>query len=259
MRPKTLAIIPARMAATRFPNKPLKKILDIPMIGHIIIRAQMSENLDEIYVATCDKEIFDYSIKMGCKSVMTSDKHTNCLDRSAEALSIIENELQIKFDIVAVIQGDEPFIVPEIIKQAVDSLNEDDDLAIVNIMRKIDSIEDLNNEDIVKVVVNQMNNALYMSREPIPTLKKGNKGPWMKQTGLLFFRRDKLVKFSELQKTPLEISEAVDMNRMLEHGEVIRMLETTLPCLSVDSPEDLLKVEKIMIDDQKYQNYKGQK
>lgn len=257
MSKKTLAIIPARMAATRFPGKPLKGILGIPMIGHIIIRTKMSSCFDEVYVATCDQEIYDYSVKLGCKAIMTSDQHTNCIDRSSEALEKIEKELNKTFDYIGMIQGDEPFVVPNIFKEAINHLNNKAEISIVNIMGSIDTEEDFLSPDIVKVVTDRNDFALYMSREPIPTMKKGTKASWMKQTGLIFFRREKLQKFIQLEQTPLELAECVDMNRMLEHGEKIQMIKTDLPCLSVDTPDDLIRVEKIMSTDNEFNNYKS--
>ena len=253
---KTLALIPARMAASRFPDKPLKKILDIPMTGHIIKRTQMSNCFDEIYVATCDKEIFDYANTLDCKAVMTSDAHVNCIDRCGEALDLVEAELNKKFDNVAVIQGDEPFVVSEIFEKAVKHLNTNEEISIVNIMGKIESLEDLQSPDIVKVVTNKNNIALYMSREPIPTVKKGYNAPWMKQTGLIFFKSHKLREFISYERTELEKAECVDMLRMLENGEIIQMVETSMPCLSVDTPNDLKRVEDVMRDDLTYLKYK---
>ena len=257
MKGTNLAIIPARMAATRFPDKPLKKILGIPMIGHIITRVQMSDCFDEVYVATCDQEIYNYALKLNCKAVMTSNEHTNCIDRSGEALEKVEKKLGKKFDNVGMIQGDEPFVVPSIFTQAINYLSESPEVSIVNIMTPIDSEEEFKNPDVVKVVTNKKDVALYMSREAIPTIVKGRKSDWKKQTGLIFFRRDSLLEFIAAERTELEMSECVDMNRMLENGVVVQMLKTDLPCLSVDTPEDLLRVEKIMKNDSTFNEYKN--
>lgn len=257
MSKNNVAIIPARMAATRFPDKPLKEISGIPMLGHIILRTQMANCFDEIYVATCDQEIFDYANKLNCKAVMTSDQHTNCIDRSGEALDKIEKETGKTFDNIGMIQGDEPFVVPEIFDQAIDHLNQNQDIEIVNIMGIIDSEEEFVNPDVVKVVTDKNDVALYMSREPIPTVKKGRNSTWKKQTGLIFFRREKLIQFINLERTELELSECVDMNRMLENGVTVQMLKTDLPCLSVDTPEDLTKVEKVMESDPTFQEYRN--
>ena len=110
-----IGIIPARMASTRFPNKPMAKIAGIPMIGHVYLRCKMSGLLDDLYVATCDKEIYDYIESIGGKAVMTADTHERASDRCAEALQKIEMSTGRRADIMVMIQGDEPMIRPQMI------------------------------------------------------------------------------------------------------------------------------------------------
>ena len=255
---KAIAIIPARMAATRFPGKPLKPILGLPMIGHIYKRSSFSKEFEEIYVATCDQEIFDYTQSIGGKAVMTSPTHPNCIDRASEALINIEKLLKKKFDVIAMVQGDEPLVTPDVYTLALEVLRDNKDLQVVNIMGKIESLEEFNSPNVVKVVTDQELNALYMSREPIPSLKKGNQENWLKQTGLIFFRRDYLLKFNNMKRTPLELCEGIDMLRVLEHGEKVKMIYTDTPCLSIDTPKDLEVVEKLMANDSLFKSYNKQ-
>ena len=131
---KIIGIIPARLASSRLPNKPMADILGMPMIGHVYFRSKMSSIFDEVYVATCDKEIYDYITGIGGKAVMTADTHERASDRTAEALLKVENETGSKVDIVVMIQGDEPMITPEMISAAVQPLLEDNSLNITNLM-----------------------------------------------------------------------------------------------------------------------------
>lgn len=253
----TIAIIPARMAATRFPNKPLAKISGIPMVGHIYKRAVIEKVFDEVYVATCDKEIFDYVHSIGGKAVMTADTHERCTDRTAEALLKIEKETGKKYDIIGMVQGDEPLVVPQVFKEALDALGSNPDLPLVNIMGVINSQEEFESPNTVKVVIDHNHNALYFSREPIPSRKKYSADfPKYKQTGMIFFRRDFLIEFNEMSPTLLEKIESVDMLRILEHGKKIRMVATANACLGVDVPADVAKVENHMKNDAYYAVYR---
>jgi len=245
-----IAVIPARMASSRFPGKPLAKICGLPMIGHVYLRSKMSAFLNEVYVATCDREIVDYINKIGGKVVMTKDSHERASDRTAEALLKIENSINQKVDIVVMIQGDEPMITPEMIDLAVKPLHDDESIMVSNLMSSLLSQKEFEDPNEVKVVVDRQNNALYFSREPIPSRKKGAKEiPMLKQVCIIPFRRNFLLKFNELEPTPLEIIESVDMMRVIEHGYKVKMIFTKFCTYSVDSPQDLSKVEGLMRDD----------
>ena len=125
-----IGIIPARMASSRFPGKPLAPILGIPMIGHVYFRSKMSRLLNEVYVATCDREIADYIESIGGHAIMTSDKHERASDRCAEAMLKIESATGEKTDIVVMIQGDEPMVTPEMIEKAVEPMIKDDSIYV---------------------------------------------------------------------------------------------------------------------------------
>ena len=168
-----IGIIPARMASSRLPNKPLAKIIGVPMIGHVYFRSKMCDILNDVYVATCDEQIEQYIKSIGGKSIMTSDKHERASDRTAEALLKIEKITGKTVDIVVMIQGDEPMVTPEMISAAVQPLIERSSLQITNLMENIETENEHNDPAEVKVVVDKDNNALYFSREPIPSRKKG--------------------------------------------------------------------------------------
>jgi 3-deoxy-manno-octulosonate cytidylyltransferase (CMP-KDO synthetase) len=210
----------------------------------------MSKSLDELYVATCDEEIAEEVRKFGGKPIMTSDCHERCTDRVAEAVEKSQAE------IVVIIQGDEPMISPEMIDLAVDAIIDNDSVVCVNLMEKIESDEDFYDPNEVKVIVDKDSNALYFSREPIPSDKKGAKDyPRYKQVCIMPFRKEFLYKYNQMEPTPLEIIESVDMLRILEHGYKVKMVFTEKITCSVDTPEDLAKVEKYMVDDELINSY----
>jgi len=207
-----LAIIPARMGSSRFPGKPMEKILGKPMIGHVYERVSQNPMLTKTIVATCDQIIFDYIQSIGGSAVMTKDTYERASDRCAEALIKTENAEKVSYDIV--------------------------------------EFEDRN---CIKVVCDINSNALYFSREPIPTRFKTNNIPMGKQVCIIPFRRNFLIEYTKLKPTPLEIAESIDMMRILEHQIKVRMIPTKYETFAVDTKEDLLKVEELM----KKLNYSG--
>jgi len=253
-----VAIIPARMASSRFPGKPMAIIHGIPMIGHVYFRTRMCKIVTETYVATCDREIFEYIVSIGGKAIMTADTHERCSDRTAEAMLKIENDIGGKVDIVVMVQGDEPMVTPDMIEQAISPMPKDPSVQIINLMAKIKTIEEFEDPNEVKVVVGLDNKALYFSREPIPSRKKGiTNVPMLKQVCIIPFRRDYLLKFNSMTPTPLEKIESVDMMRILEHGDDVFMVMTEAETLSVDTAADLEKVVQLMVQDRLMGLYNG--
>lgn len=251
-----IAVLPARLASTRFPNKPLAKIHGVPMIGHCYFRTKMAENLSEVYVATCDQEIYDYIESIGGKAVMTKDTHERCSDRTAEAVQKIEEATGEKIHIVVMIQGDEPMVQPEMIDAAVVKMIEDPDTLVVNLVAQLKNREEHEDPNEVKVVMDRNYNAMYFSREAIPSWKKGgNDFPMYKQVCIIPFRRDFLFQYMEMEPTMLEEVESVDMNRILEHGYPVKMVPTDIETYAVDTPEDLANVERHMEHDQLMKKY----
>lgn len=254
---KAIGIIPARLASSRFPGKPLAKICGMPMVGHVYFRSKLCKLLDEVFVATCDREIAMYVESINGKAIMTANTHERASDRTAEAMLKIERDTGQKVDIVVMLQGDEPMIYPEMIDRSIQPMMADGMIQVVNLMATIKSRQEHDDPNTVKVVVDLNNFALYFSREPVPSWKKGAKEvPMMKQVCIIPFKRDFLIKFNELESTPLEIVESVDMLRVLEHGYRVKMVLTEFDTYSVDTKEDLEKVSKLMEHDALVGKYK---
>ena len=254
---KVIAVIPARMGSSRFPGKPMALINGIPMIGHCYFRTNMCKDLSATYVATCDKEIYDYIHSIGGRVVMTSDKHERATDRTAEAMLKVEDELGVKVDVVVMVQGDEPMVTPEMITESLSAFTEDDSVSVVNLMTSMDSVEEFEDPNEVKVVVNKNNDAIYFSREAIPSRKKGVVNvPMMKQVCIIPFTREYLLKFNEMPETELEKIESVDMMRIIENGDSVRMVLTQAEAFSVDTEEDRARVEMKMANDPLMSQYK---
>ena len=245
-----VAIIPARMGSSRYPGKPLAKIHGVPMVGHVALRTAMSKTLSGTYIATCDQEIMDYAASINIPGIMTADTHTRCTDRTAEALLKIEAMTGKRVDIVVMVQGDEPMLTPDMIDAALKPMLNDPSVNVVNLMADIKTLAAFEDPNEVKVVVDKDNNALYFSREPVPSRKKGvTDVPMRKQVCIIPFRRDYLLHFNALPEMPLEIIESVDMMRILEQGDKVRMVPVDIETCSVDTPEDLMHVEALMKND----------
>jgi len=242
---KVIGIIPARMGSSRFPGKPMVRICGMPMIGHVYFRSKMSRLLDEVIVATCDQEIFDYVHSIGGKAVMTASSHQRASDRAAEAMQKFEKNSGSKVRIAVMIQGDEPMLNPAMLDAVVRPLIKND-LLIANLMTPLEAQHHDDPND-VKVVVDKKQNALYFSREPIPSSKKSTgKLPIWKQIGIIAFQRDFLLKFLRLPSTPLEKIESVDMLRVLEHGYDLKMVPVFDKTYGVDIPEHVHLVERLL-------------
>ena len=241
-----VAIIPARMGSSRFPGKPLADILGLPMIEHVRRRVSMSKVLSEVYVATCDKEIHDAITNLGGKAIMTSSTHQRASDRTAEAAESLNAEL------IVMVQGDEPMTYPEMIDLALGPMLQDPSIICTNLMKRITEHSDYLNQNTIKVVVNNESDALYMSRSPIPHLadiSNLSSISLYKQVCIIPFTRSGLKLYTELTPTPLEIAESVDMNRFMEHGYNVRMIESEYDSHAVDNLEDLSLVTQLMKDD----------
>ena len=234
------------MASSRFPGKPMAPILGKPMIGHVYERVAQCPLLTMTAVATCDKEIFDYIESIGGTAVMTADTYERASDRCAEALLKLEVENNTRYDIVVMVQGDEPMTHPDMISEAVQPMIDDLSIRVVNLLGQINSVTEFEDRNCIKVVCDLNRNALYFSREPIPTRFKGAEIPMGKQVCIIPFRRDFLLDYTRLTPTPLEIAESVDMMRVLEHGMKVYMTPTRFDTQAVDTPADLEKVEAIM-------------
>ena len=247
-----IAIIPARMGSNRFPGKPLAGILGLSMIEHVRRRVLLCDFLDDVYVATCDKEIAEEVERFGGKIIMTSDKHESCVDRIVEAVETLKAEIVIN------VQGDMPLMHPDILEKLVSPLMKEEELSFTDMMGPIEDEKEIANPNVVKVVVDTSDNALYYSREPIPFCKRKNPGDISshKQFGINAFRKESLMTFAGLPRTPLEKIESVDMLRLLENGFKIRMVSSEFPVIGVDTSEDLIQAEKMMRNDALFPRYK---
>ncbi|SEQ18927.1 3-deoxy-manno-octulosonate cytidylyltransferase [Nitrosomonas ureae] len=243
---KTIAVIPARMGSSRFPGKPIAQILGRSMIEHIYKRVAMSKSLDATYIATCDEEIRQVAESFGAPVIMTANTHERASDRVAEAVIHIPDA-----ELIVMVQGDEPMTHPTMIDTAVAPFRNDPELGCVNLVRKIDHEADYHDFNTIKVVMNQQNNALYMSRRPIPSLAKTGftDTAAYKQVCIIPFRRERLFQYTRLLPTPLEQLESIDMLRLLEHGLQVKMVPTEFNTQAVDTMADLLRVEKLMAAD----------
>lgn len=254
-----IGIIPARMGSSRFPGKPLEKILGVPMVGHVYHRSKMSGSLDSVYIVTPDKKIAEYARSIGASVVMGRNDHPRCSDITAEAMLKIEAETGKRLDIVVMIQGDEPMIVPEMIDLSLRPFFEEEGINIVNLMAPIRSEEEHNDPNCPKVVVDKNNFALYFSREPIPSKKIRDNSwyPRYKQVCIIPFTRNFLLEFNNLEPVPLETIESIDTNRLLVNGHKVKMVLEDFETYSVDTPDDLKKVEKHMSNDPLVKEYAG--
>jgi len=245
-----IAIIPARMGSSRFPGKPLADIHGVPMVGHVAFRTAMCETLSSTWIATCDQVVMDYAAAAGLGAVMTADTHVRCTTRTAEAMLTIEKITGRRADVVVMVQGDEPMVTQAMIDAALAPMLADPSVNVVNLMADLATEEEFEDPNEVKVVVDRNGDALYFSREPIPSRRKGTPHvPMKKQVCIIPFRRDYLLRFNEMEESPLEIIESVDMMRILEHGEKVRMVPVSERTLSVDTEGDLARVRIMMRDD----------
>ena len=251
-----IGIIPARMAATRFPDKPLAIIKGMPMIGHVYHRATMCQNLSDIYTATCDKEIFDYISSIGGKSIMTQDTHERATDRTGEALEKIIDTEGDDIDGILMIQGDEPLLNPALLDDMISFHTNQISPYITNLVSKIHDLDEFNNTNVVKVVKDHNDRILYFSRSPIPfNAKFIGKLPMWKQLGLILFSKKALRTYTKLNPTELEIIESVDMNRVLENDLKITAYPTREISQAVDAPEDIPLIEELFAHDTLISHY----
>lgn len=242
---RVIAVIPARMGSTRFPGKPLAPLLGRPMLEHVFHRVAGCPAVEEVIVATCDEEIRLAVEGFGGRAVMTSPAHERASDRVAEAA---RGE---QADIIVMVQGDEPMVRPQMVSDALAPMLAEPGLACVNLAAPIRTREELVDPNTIKVVTARNGDALFFSREPIPTIGSGTfeEGEWFKQVCVMPFRGEALERFAALAPTRLEVAESIDMLRFLEHGVPVRMVPTDVDTHSVDTPADLRLVEALMRDD----------
>lgn len=255
---KVLGVIPARLAASRFPNKPLKKIINLTMLEHVYERAKLSKTLNYLVIATCDKKIYNFSKKKNYNVIMTSKKHVRALDRVYEASKKLTNKLQLnQHDITICIQADEPMLDPKMIDKSAIFLKKNKKAKCTILGMKIKDREQFYDKNILKIAHNLNNEVLYTSRAPIPYCKKFTKKIDVRRIyGIFAFRNFFLKKFFYTKPSPLELSEACDSNRICDNGggQFVVKYEY-FNSFSVDTRSDLKKVRKFIKKDKIYNKH----
>lgn len=246
---KIIAVIPARMASKNFPNKPMADINGMPMIGHVYNRVRLCNDITDVYVATADKEIKDYIKSIGGNCIEMPESMISATDRVAEAVIKAETDNKMEYDMVVLVQPDEPMVTPDMIGRAISPMVINQSLNVTCLMDEIISDEVFNDRNEIKVVADTHNNAMFLSREPIPSASKGMTFPRMKLVGVSVFRRDFLSEFNLMLSTPLENAEGIDLIRILENGMKINMNLADQSTHSVNKPDDLEKVKALMKKD----------
>jgi 3-deoxy-manno-octulosonate cytidylyltransferase (CMP-KDO synthetase) len=251
-----IGIIPVRMAASRFPGKPLKKILNMTMLEHVYCRALLFKNWKKLIVATCDKEIMDFCQKRKIPSVITSSKHKRCLDRVYEAANKIK-DIKDK-DIVVCVQGDEPMLIPDMIQKSIIPLKKNKKANCTVLAMSIVDKKQFQDKNTVKIVHNLEGEVLYTSRSPIPYTEKFNKNLKAKRIyGIFAFKWKFLKKFHLTPESFLEKVEACDSNRICDnYGTQYIAPYPYRNSFSVDCKKDLEKVCRYMQKDKLYNFYK---
>jgi 3-deoxy-manno-octulosonate cytidylyltransferase (CMP-KDO synthetase) len=242
---KVLGIIPARFASTRFPGKPLIDIGGKSMIRRVYEQALKCEGLEEVVVATDDERIKEHAVTFGAKVVMTSTKHPSGTDRCQEVVE----KLDLAYDFIVNIQGDEPFVNPRQLDQLISILNPDE-VQLATLAKRINDPGRLIDPNSVKVVFDNDYNAIYFSRHPIPFNRDETEienwlahTDYFKHIGIYAYRTDILKAVTKLSRSRLEISESLEQLRWLENGYKIKVGITELESPNIDSPEDLEKID----------------
>lgn len=242
-----LGIIPARYASSRFPGKPLADINGRSMILRVCDRAHESGVFRDIIVATDDGRILSAVNVAGYQAVMTSFTHRSGTDRCLEAMQIQEEQTGRSYDHVINIQGDEPFIHPEQIRKVASLLNRGN-VPIATLAKLISSRRDIFDPNVVKVVFDKNMDALYFSRSPVPDIRGLDQKDWLdkrvhyKHIGIYGYTAGTLRTICSLPDGDLEVLEALEQLRWLEHGLKIKIDITDLESVAIDTPEDLLKI-----------------
>lgn len=244
-----LGVIPARYASTRFPGKPLALIGDKTMIQRVYEQCLKVKRLDKVVVATDDERIFDHILSFNGEVVMTRTDHPSGTDRCYEAFGKVSTQ-ENEYDIIVNIQGDEPFIDPHSIEKAI-ALFDNKNTRIATLAKKIESSEEITDPNVVKVVFDEQNRALYFSRSPVPFIRQLPSSDWIsksihyKHIGLYAYKAEVLKEIISLPVHPLEKAESLEQLRWLLNGYTIHLGITETESISIDTPGDLLKITNI--------------
>lgn len=235
---KVIGVIPARFESSRFPGKPLVDILGKPMIWWVYQQCLKVKELDELYVATDDDRIQQACQQYGMNVIMTSDTHKTGSDRVGEVATKVEGDLFIN------IQGDEPVLPPEMVQDVI-RIFDDESVYFGSLRKQIMDEDEIKAQSTVKVVVDKNEDALYFSRNVIPSnIKDGKLARTFRHVGIYAYKRDFLLKFVNMPQTELELGEGIEPLRAMENGYRIRVHETQYSSIGVDYPEHVALVEK---------------
>ncbi|MCX3265217.1 3-deoxy-manno-octulosonate cytidylyltransferase [Pedobacter agri] len=241
-----IGIIPARYASTRFPGKPLVDIAGKTMIQRVYEQASKAKSLSKVVVATDDERIADEVKRFGGEFVFTGSQHQSGTDRCAEVIEKLPD-----YEIVINIQGDEPFIEPAQIDLLASCFIEEK-VQLATLIKPIQSQESIYNPNSPKVVIDINGRAMYFSRSPIPFIRNGEPGVWAekhkfyKHIGIYGYRTESLKAITKLPPSALEIAESLEQLRWIENGFYIQTKVTDLETVAIDTPEDLLKLNKLL-------------
>lgn len=241
---KTLAIIPARYKSSRFEGKPLALIEGKPMIMWVYDSVKMSQLFDEVYIATDDERIESVASGYGANVKMTSEKISCGTERCKAVVESLEKEGKY-FDVVVNIQGDEPLIQKEQIKKVLEGFN-DVEVDIVTLCKQIENSKDIEDENVVKVVFSKTNRALYFSRSVVPFNRDKVDANYHKHIGIYGYKTDVLKQICNLPESSLETTEKLEQLRWLENDYKIKVVQTHIDSIGVDTVEDLENVKRII-------------
>jgi 3-deoxy-manno-octulosonate cytidylyltransferase (CMP-KDO synthetase) len=237
------------MASSRFPGKPLKSILGIPMIAHCYERAMLSAVCDKLVIATPDEVIMEWASQNNIPAVLTGHDHERATERAQEVLSILNSRGE-NYELILLLQGDEPQIYPEDIKN-LSAAFYGDNFEVVNLVYPING-DDLDNKNVVKAIISLDSKIKFFTRSHAPY--QSNEA--MRQLGMIGFTNAALNRYTNLKPTPLEELESIDMMRLIEHDYEISSVISSSPILGVDNPSDILKAEQMMADDYLVSSYR---
>jgi 3-deoxy-manno-octulosonate cytidylyltransferase (CMP-KDO synthetase) len=245
--------IPARMGASRFPGKPLCKILGMSMVEHVYKRCLLARNVDDIFIAACDDIVKEAVETFGGQVLMTHPDISRPGLRVAEACKQLDLEDD---DIVVVVQGDEPLVHPEMIDLAIEPLLKDPRIQLGTLVASATESEWLDTNE-VKVLVDKFDDILFMTRSPVPSNTRNEIGPRLKQVAIMPFRKKFLIDFESLEMMPYETVESIELLRAVEHGVKVRAIRSKFQSISVDTELDRIEAENAMREDPFYPRYAG--
>lgn len=238
---KIIGVIPARYKSSRFPGKPLVDICGKPMIYWVYRQAMKVKEFNEVYIATDDERIRATCDQYGMKVIMTSDKHNTGSDRVAEVAEKTDGDLYVN------VQGDEPVINPEMIREVISIFQEDETVYFGSLKKEITDSDEIQATSTVKVVTDDKGDAMYFSRSVIPSnLKDGKLARVFRHVGIYAYKKEFLLKFAAMEQTELELGEGIEPLRAMQKGYKMRLKETTYSSIGVDLPEHVALVEKII-------------